>query len=386
MVGLKQAVIDKIRNLAILGVRITPKTSWIFVTLDSESGLVGLGEATLTMQDQAVTEVVQEHAHQVIGTAVSSLAELAFRLPFLTLPEAAFSSAVMQAVCDLSARSQNVSLAATLGDVRHFSIPLYANINRRTLDRSPHGFGASAADAIKAGFQAIKIAPFDGITPTTNITGPTIETGLRRIEAVRAAIGADVRLMVDCYWRFDYARATKLIDAVNDFDLYWLECPIAETSENLPALRLLRSQANAHGIRLAGCETAILRRGFEPYLKAGAYDVIMPDVKYAGGPQEMLEIAANCKRYGVDFSPHNPSGPICHAASLQVCAAVEHVDMLEYQYDETPLFNQLASPQLPAIVQGIAALPTGQTGIGVSLDKQLIQTLEITAAWSTELT
>ncbi len=48
-----------------------------------------------------------------------------------------------------------------------------------------------------------------------------------------------------------------------------------------PALKRLRARANAAGMRLAGCETEVRREGFRPFLKAGAYDVMMPDVKYA---------------------------------------------------------------------------------------------------------
>ena len=45
------------------------------------------------------------------------------------------------------------------------AIPIYANINRRTVDRSPAGFAKSAEDALAANMQAVKIAPFDRLNP-----------------------------------------------------------------------------------------------------------------------------------------------------------------------------------------------------------------------------
>ena len=60
--------------------------------------------------------------------------------------------------------------------------------------------------------------------------------------------------------------------------------------------------------------------GFRPFLEAGIYDVIMPDVKYAGGLRELLRIGEFAAGLGVACSPHNPSGPIAHAHSLHLSA------------------------------------------------------------------
>ena len=78
----------------------------------------------------------------------------------------------------------------------------------------------------------------------------------------------------------------------------------------------------------------------ESLLKDGSYDVIMPDVKYVGGPIKMLEIANYAKKYGSEFSPHNPSGPICHAHSLQICGVTALPVILEHQFDESPYLNE----------------------------------------------
>jgi len=74
---------------------------------------------------------------------------------------------------------------------------------------------------------------------------------------------------------------------------------------------------------------------------------------------------------GIAVSPHNPTGPICHAASLQLCAALPGFSMLEMQLDETPLFWSLAEPGLPPVDGGSSAVPAG-AGLGVTLDQQAI--------------
>lgn len=344
----------------LISVRVTPATIWLFVSLgDGEH--TGWGEATLSGRESAVAALFDALPGRLSPSDLD-------RLPFETLPQAALSSALYQARDDLAARQAGVSLADHLGGAARDRVGIYANINRRTRDRSPEGMAQSARDALDQGNIAIKIAPFDEVRTDMDRKEMTVAMahGLARIAAVRDAIG-DRRLMVDCHWRFDVAGAEALIDACAPLNLYWIECPIAETEDTIPALVSLRKRVNATGTRLAGLETAILRRGFAPFLKAGAYDVMMPDVKYCGGPREMLEIAGEMARHGAEFSPHNPSGPICHLHSLHICATMGQGDLLETQFDETPMFDTLVTRPFAKPVDGHVPLPDAETGLGLSL-------------------
>jgi galactonate dehydratase len=345
----------------LFSVRVTPATTWLFVAL-GDGVVTGWGEATQNGREQAIAEYFRSLPDRLDPAVLAALR-------FDTLPRAALSSAILQANADLAARQAEKSLSDHLGGTARRSIGVYANVNRRTRDRSPESMAASARDALDQGHTAIKIAPFDEVRPTQSRSEMTqaMELGLDRIAAVRDAIGAR-RLMVDCHWRFDVAGAEALIDACAPFGLHWIECPIAETEATIPDLVALRARANALGIRLAGLETAIRREGFAPYLAAGAYDVMMPDVKYCGGPDEMMAIAADLARHGVAFSPHNPSGPICHLHSLSVCATLPESDLLETQFDETPMFESLVGGDLPVAVDGHMSLREAVAGLGVTID------------------
>jgi galactonate dehydratase len=119
-------------------------------------------------------------------------------------------------------------------------------------------------------------------------------------------------------------------------------------------------------MRLAGCETQCAVDGFRPFLENGVYDVIMPDVKYAGGCREILAIAELARKNGITTSLHNPTGPICHAASLQLSALLDAPVMLEHQFDESPLFAELIETPLPPVDNGLARLPA-VSGLGTGL-------------------
>ena len=239
-------------------------------------------------------------------------------------------------------RKTKIRLCDLLGTAQRKTIPLYANINRRTRDRSPEGFAASARDALKQGFVAIKIAPFDEVTAESLKQGHgALDAGLSRIAAVRQALGPRLELLVDCHWRLNESASEVVIKTGETLGVNWIECPIPETIASIPQIRHLRGLANDRGMRLAGLEISITWSGFEPFVQAAAYDVVMPDIKYVGGPAEMLRVADHLANTGVAFSPHNPSGPIAHAATLHVSAVAGAFDRLEIQFDETPSFGAL---------------------------------------------
>ena len=209
-----------------------------------------------------------------------------------------------------------------LGGARRENVPVYANINRRTEVRTPAGSAQSARDALAAGFSALKVAPFDEVSVALCARGEgsaAMQAGLARVAAVRATAGPACRLMVDCHWRFDEATAARLIDAAAEQRVHWIECPLPETHDNLAALVRLRSRANAHGALLAGMENGIGSESFAPCCAAGAYDVMMPDVKYVGGLGEMLRCgralcAPRCR--DVPAQSQWPGGARCEPACL----------------------------------------------------------------------
>ena len=359
--------------------RISPKTVWTFVRARDAEGRTGWGEATLQGQAAELHRHIDALAPRVCSNSAGAIAQVAQIVGTHgdSAAESAAISAIDQAIVDVEAQARGVSVASMLGVPRRTTIDLYANINRGTLDRSPDGFAARARDAVESGFRAIKIAPLDDVQPDTVASEQgcrLLDAGIARIAAVRAAVGPDVPLMVDCHWRLDEPSASSLLREVEPMSLYWLECPLREDREALAALRRLRSQANRSGVRLAGCESMTAVEGFRPYLDAGAYDVIMPDVKYAGGMVEMLRIADEAAARDVQCSPHNPSGPIAHAHSVHVSALLATFPFLEFQYAESPLFFEIVSGPFPGPSAGSSALPSA-SGVGPAIDLRRLEPL-----------
>ena len=152
-------------------------------------------------------------------------------------------SSVRGALADLFARRAGQSLCAYLGGPAAPSpVEVYANVNRSMLpddegprDRSPAAFAEAARAALDAGFRAVKCAPFDEARAPFAHEGlpEEVRPGLARVAAVRAEIGPDVPLYVDCHRRFSLDAALALERSC----VRWAWCGSRSRSTCLPSQR-----------------------------------------------------------------------------------------------------------------------------------------------------
>lgn len=359
---------------------VSEKTNWFFVRVTAESGLAGIGEASLNGYEPAQLAYAEDIRQEWVGRTVDEL------LPLLKvyahspggLIAASIISATEQAVTDLCARTAGVPVYQWLGNrgvAARKTVRVYANINRGARDRSPEGIARAARHAVEQGYGAIKIAPFDGVYWGDSNEPEKLrrtQAGIARVRAIREAVGPDIDIMVDCHWRFDGRGTQHLLHELKSLRLYWLECPVSENADAFALLQRVHRDTREAGMKLAGAERQIGLGGFAPFVDDGLLDVVMPDVKYAGGYGEMLRIAARCAQRGVHFAPHNPTGPVCNLASMHLCAVAPAFLVLEHQLAESPLFYEVAGGYRPTLVNGAFELPEAP-GIGVTLDDSVLR-------------
>lgn len=359
---------------------VSEKTNWFFIRVTAENGLTGIGEASLNGYEPAQVAFAENVREDWIGKTVDEL------LPLLHvyahspggLIASSIISATEQAVTDLRAKAAGVPVYQLLGgsaaSVRK-AVRVYANINRGARDRSPEGIARAACNAVAQGYGALKIAPFDGVYWGDGNEPEKLrrtQAGIARVRAIREAVGPDIDIMVDCHWRFDERGAQRLLHELRPVRLYWIECPVSENSDSFAMLQRIHAGARDSGMKLAGAERQIGLGGFAPFVDDGLLDVVMPDVKYAGGYGEMLRIAARCAQRGVHFAPHNPTGPVCNLASMHICAVAPAFLVLEHQLAESPLFYDVAGGYQPKLVNGCFELPDAP-GIGIELDNAVLR-------------
>ncbi|MBU9833584.1 hypothetical protein J1786_01865 [Rahnella sp. L72c] len=354
-----------ITQLTLLHKQVTENTIWSFVKVQTKQGLTGWGEATWNRQPLSLELPFTRVQQALIGQSIQNLRRIQFT-PVTSQAEAAIHSALEQAWWDICGKQLKINAVQIQGKPHRHKIPLYANINRGIRQRNQQGFKQAAHEAEQAGFNHIKIAPFDSVTPEVAGTREgliVIKEGLQRVAAARAGLSSTSHLYIDCHWRFNERVATWVISELAQFGVTWFECPLIEITDNIPALKRLRSIAHRYSMRLAGLEELTDVSAFKPWLQAGVYDVVMPDVKYAGGISGLIKVSELAMYYGAAFAPHNPNGPVSHAASLVASAMVENLDRLEHQFNETTQFWQMMGSHFPRPVRGYSYLAT-EAGLG----------------------
>src|SRR2546430_6369491 len=191
-----------------------------------------------------------------------------------------------------------------------------------------------AERAVAAGFDAVKLAPFDDMPRDLSNAARTEEftkMGIARADAVRKAIGPKRDLLIDVHSHLDLDRGLQLARRMEHLNLFWLE----EVTPAKPLILLARINREAK-MPTAGGESIYGVRGFYPYIAGRAVDIIMPDVKMCGGVLELKKIAALGEGAGLQVAPHGPASPVGNMVAAHVCATMPNFHILEFSYGEAP--------------------------------------------------
>ena len=186
------------------------------------------------------------------------------------------------------------------------------------------------------------------------------------VRAAREAVGPESLLMVDAggsgaFWRQGYKWALRTAQMLAQFDVAWFEEPLPPDA--MSDYVLLRRQSP---VPIAGGEVLTRRQAFQPWLEAGAFDVVQPDVTKVGGISEERRIAWMAQEHGVRFIPHGWNTAVGVAADLQLASAFPATDLVEY-LTGSPYVDEIAAGGWRLDAEGLLAIPDGP-GLGLTLD------------------
>ena len=365
-----------IEHCSVHRLRVDQQTEWVFLRLGTSDGVMGFGEPLLGGQETLLSTALAEAGRRLVGTPVNEAKPSPKPLAIeksTGLLEATVHAAIDQGLWDLRARTAGLPLYRMLGPTLRTDIKLYANINRGTRDRSPGGFAERAAGAVADGFDAIKIAPFDGFNRANAVT-PTgrnaLATAIERITAVRDAIGPERSLMVDCHCRLDLPSALKVLRATESIRLDWFEDVLPY--HDLDSWSSLRAASHAP---LIGGESARGTRDLLPFLDRGIWDVLMPDIRFFGGVTELVALSSLAEQFQVRIAPHNPRGPVGTLASAHAMVGCPVFYALEFQHAECDWRDALTAGS-ERIENGTLRLGD-DAGIGMGWDDSVAKLHEV---------
>jgi galactonate dehydratase len=353
--------------LEIFVVHVNNRGNWILVRLGTNEGLTGIGEASHGATDAATTRYLAQFADRLRGRGIFDIEWLrsaaAPEIATGGTSAACALSALEQCLWDLIGQALNVPVYDLFGGALRTTIRNYANINRSTDPRTPAGFASMAGRAVDAGFDAVKLAPWDdmpGDLSDPRKVDEITQLGIDRAVAVRNVLGSSRDLLLDAHSKFDLPTGMKVLNRVEFLKLFWLE--EVTRVPDLPAIRRAASMPTAGGEVIYGA------RGFLRYINAGSVDIVMPDVKYCGGMLELKKIASLAEAAGLKVSPHGPASPVGNVAAAHVCAGMPNFLILEFSYGEVPWRPELIDPP-EQIDKGYLSV-TQRPGLGIRLNEK----------------
>ena len=341
------------------------RTNWAFVKVYTDEGISGVGEATLEYKEKSLVGAVEHIKDVLVGQDPANIEKIAhdlYRDSYWRSGPVLMSalSAVEMALWDIKGKALGVPVYQLLGGKCHEKVRIYVN-GWFAGAKTPEEFGEKAKIAVQRGVTAMKWDPFG--KSYLEISNKDLDTALRCIAAVREAAGPGVDLLIEGHGRFNVPTGIKIAQELAQFKPMWFEEPTPP--DNLEALKAVRDKSP---VAISAGERLYNLREYKDLFEMRAADYIQPDISHAGGLMELKKIAAVAEAYYIPFAPHNPSGPVANAASLQLAACCNNFAILEIMYSDVPWRADVTNENL-RYEDGYMYIPD-KPGLGIEIDEE----------------
>lgn len=340
------------------------------VRVETDAGIVGWGESGLSGREQAVAAMIGHFREFLIGRdarRIGALWQEMYRGQYFeggrTITAAI--SAIDIALWDIAGKAHGVPVYQLLGGQQRDHIPCFIT------STADHGDAlvADMLDLQQQGWDCIRATVGDGAqaSPTYDPRKALAVAADVLVDA-RAALGSGTILGIDFHHRLQVAEAASFCQRMPPGTLDFLEEPIRQQTPG--AYSSLRSMCD---IPFAIGEEFASKWDFAPYIESGLTNFARIDICNVGGFSEAMKIAAMAETHYIDVMPHDPLGPVCTAATIQMCAAIPNLSWCEvdpYGVD-TSAYDRLfpVRPRLDGARFAVPVLP----GIGVEVDEAAVR-------------
>lgn len=341
------------------------RTNWVFVKVYTDGGITGVGEGTLEYKEKALCGAIEHVKNYLIGKDPRQIEKHyhdIYRDAYWRGGAVLMSalSAVEMALWDILGKSLNVPVYQLLGGKVNDKVRIYVN-GWFAGAKTPEEFGLKAKEAVKKGVTAMKWDPFG--KNYLQISNKDLDTALKCIAAAREAVGDQVDLLIEAHGRFDVPTGIKIAKEIEQFKPMFLEEPVPPN--NLEALKAVRDKSP---VAISAGERLYTRFDYNELFRLRAADYIQPDISHAGGIMELKKLAAIAEVNYIPFAPHNPSGPIANAATLQLAACCPNFCILEIMYSDVVYRKDVTNENLE-YKDGFIKIGD-KAGLGIELNEE----------------
>lgn len=336
----------------------------VFVRIETDAGIVGYGDATSHFLPYSVEGMLKDLIPFLIGEdpeRIEYLWQVCFRRRFQRggPSTGAAIAGIDQALWDIKGKAYGVPVYQLLGGLARTRVRVYGHVSGKTADEAARQAKQRAA----RGITAIRFRAFHSYDAEDfHEHELAVRQQIEYLAAIRAAVGDDVDLILECHGRYDPQWAIKLAQLAKPYRPFMIEDPIRH--ENPAALAQVRAHTSvplAIGERYHNkwdCRETVVNQ-YVNYLR--------PDVCHCGGISEIKKIAALAETYYINLIPHNNAGPLGSAATLHAALAMPNVTMIEAPWVNGNAKGDVVTPY-PTVAKGYA-LPLEGPGLGICFDE-----------------
>lgn len=345
------------------------RTNFVFVKVETDSGLHGWGEATLEYKELTVQAAIHDLESYLIGKNphnIEAFRHDCYRDAYWRGGPVLMSAlaGVEMALWDIKGKALGVPCYQLLGGKVRDSVPIYVN-GWFSPAKTPDEFAEKAKEVAAKKFLGCKWDPFG--KAWQQISKHDLNSAMECIAKVAEVVGEDVQLLIEGHGRFDIPTAVKIGRRLEEFDIFWFEEPIPPDDKE--GMKQVKDRVR---VSIAAGERLYNRYEYRQFFELGCSDYIQPDISHAGGLFEMRMLGAEAEARHIGFCPHNPSGPVANAATLQLAACVPNFVMLEMMMTDVPYRAEICDEDL-TIKGGRMVIPD-RPGIGIDLnEKELLK-------------
>ncbi len=341
------------------------RTNWVFVKVYTDEGIAGVGEGTLEYKEHALEGAVEHLKNYLMGKDPRNIERLyhdIYRDAYWRGGAVLMSalSAVECALWDILGKSLGVPVYTLLGGKANEDCRIYVN-GWFAGAKTPREFAEKAKIVVKKGVTAMKWDPFG--KSYLQISNADLTNALECVAAVREAVGDKIDLLIEGHGRFDVPTGIKIAKELEQFKPMWFEEPVPPN--NLEALKAVRDKSP---VAISAGERLYTRFDYNELFRTRACDYIQPDISHAGGIMELKKIAAIAEANYIPFAPHNPSGPVANAATLQLAACCPNFCILEIMYSDVDYRKYVTNENL--VYENGRIRIGDKPGLGIELNEE----------------
>lgn len=351
--------------MKITDVKVLPIDRYLFVQIETDEGLVGLGESGAWGYLLASGQVIEDFAEYLIGKdplRIEHHWQYLYRCThFRGAAIMGALSAIDIALWDIAGKYFNVPTYQLLGGKCRDKARVYYHVKGDTKEKLIQG----CIDAKEQGFTAVgHLTPFldeSRDVPYFKTHSDKMKDAIDTVGAYRDAVGDEVDLCVEIHRRLEPAEAIVLGRGIEQYRPFFFEDPIRP--DNFDAMGEVAQKIN---IPIATGERLHTIYEFQMLLTRGAVQYVRPDVCMCGGISGSKKIAAMAEAHHVGVVPHNPLSPVSTAACIQIAACIPNFALQEFPTGEDKPPKSEIVKQTLEVDQGFLIIPD-TPGIGIEL-------------------